>query len=652
MRRVSKLLSLAVLLCSAHAHAAETFIALAYHDVQDNPATERIADAETVSTADLVAQFSWMREHGYHPIGIDDVLAARAGRRALPDKAVLLTFDDGYLSTYTRVFPLLKLFRYPAVVAPMVSWLERPPGSQVRYGSQLVPRNDFLTWPQINEMQDSGLVEIASHSYDLHHGIEGNPQGNLEPAATTLAYDTRRGRYETDRHHLQRVRDDLARSVRTIARRTGRKPRVMVWPYGRYSAALVETARKLGMPVTLTLDDGINTPADAAAIRRVLIDDQAQLGRLVTILRGGEAPEPVRVAHVDLDYVYDKDPEQQEKNLGKLLDRIEALQINTVYLQAFADPDGNGEADALYFPNRHLPMRADLFNRVAWQLETRTGVRVYAWMPVLAFKLDPSQELARHVVLRETPTGAEVDPTRYPRLTPFDTDVRRMVGDLYEDLARHAYFDGVLFHDDATLAEDEDGSADALALYRSAWRLPASVAEIRASPDVTARWTQLKTEWLIDFTEYLANRVRPYRPGIKTARNLYAEVVLEPQAQAWFAQSLDAFVAHYDYVALMAMPYMEGADDPQSWLAGLAVKVGERAGALDKTVFELQSVDWRHRRLVDADELSAQMRLIERLGARHFGYYPDDFILGHPEIKKMRAAISLNTDPYRDPYRD
>jgi len=648
MRRVSKILALAVLLGSVHVRAAETFIALAYHDVQDNPATERIVDAETVSTADLVAQFAWMREHGYHPIGIGDVLAARDGRRALPDKAVLLTFDDGYLSTYTRVFPLLKLFHYPAVVAPMVSWIERPPGSQVQYGVHLVPRDDFLTWPQIREMQDSGLVEVASHSYNLHHGIVGNPQGNLEPAATTLEYDTRRGGYETDGRYRKRVRDDLAKSVRTIARRTGHKPRVMVWPYGRYSAPLVEIARELGMPVTLTLDDGINTTADAAAIRRVLVDDQAQLGRLVTILRGGDAPDPIRVAHVDLDYVYDRDPAQQEKNLGELLDRIEALQLNTVYLQAFADPDGNGEADALYFPNRYLPMRADLFNRVAWQLETRAGVRVYAWMPVLAFKLDPLQDLARHIVLRDTPAGAEADPTRYPRLTPFNTDVRSMIGDLYEDLARHAYFDGVLFHDDATLAEDEDGSADALALYRSTWRLPPSVAEIRASPEVAARWTQLKTEWLIDFTDYLANRVRPYRPGIRTARNLYAEVVLEPQAQTWFAQSLDTFVAHYDYVALMAMPYMEGADDPQSWLAELAVKVGERAGALDKTVFELQSVDWRHHRLVDADELSAQMRLIERLGVRHFGYYPEDFVLGHPEIRKMRAAISLNTDPYRD----
>ena len=648
MKRTVKVVALVLALCAMRAQAAEGFIALAYHDVQDNPAKERIADAETVSTADLVAQFAWMREHGYHPISIDDVLAARDGRRALPEKAVLLTFDDGYRSTYTRVFPLLKLFRYPAVVAPMVSWLERPAGSQVEYGRSSVAREHFMTWAQLKEMQDSGLVEIASHSYDLHHGIVGNPQGNLEPAATTLEYDVRRGRYETDRHYRQRVRDDLARSVRVIARRVGRKPRVMVWPYGRYNAPLLETARKLGMPVTLTLDDGANTPAGAAAIRRVLVDDQATLARLVTILRGGDAPAPTRVAHVDLDYVYDRDPAQQEKNLGELLDRIQALRINTVYLQAFADPDGNGEADALYFPNRHLPMRADLFNRVAWQLATRTGVRVYAWMPVLAFKLDPSQALARRVVLRDAPAGAEADPSRYPRLTPFNSEVRRMIGEVYEDLARHAYFSGVLFHDDATLAEDEDASGDALEFYQSAWGLPGSIAEIRRSPELTARWTRHKTEWLIDFTEYLADRVRPYRPDIRTARNLYAETVMEPQSQAWFAQSLDTFLAHYDYVALMAMPYMEGADDPRAWLARLAARVGERAGALEKTVFELQSVDWRHERFVDVDELSAQLRSVERLGVRHFGYYPDDFVQGHPEIGTLRAAISLNTDPYRD----
>ena len=94
------------------------------------------------------------------------------------------------------------------------------------------------------------------------------------------------------------------------------------------------------------------------------------------------------IAHVDLDYLYDADPAQQERNLGHLLDRLQKLGVNTVYLQAFSDPDGNGSADAVYFPCRRLPMRADLFNRVAWQIRTRTQVRrLYAWMPALGWEL-------------------------------------------------------------------------------------------------------------------------------------------------------------------------------------------------------------------------------------------------------------------------
>ena len=111
----------------------------------------------------------------------------------------------------------------------------------------------------------------------------------------------------------------------------------------------------------------------------------------------------MRVAHVDLDYVYDPDPARTDANLGKLVQRIADLGINTVFLQAFADPKGDGNIHELYFPNRHLPMRADLFNRVAWQLRSRGGVAVYAWMPVLAFDL--SADLPR-VQAWDPKTGA------------------------------------------------------------------------------------------------------------------------------------------------------------------------------------------------------------------------------------------------------
>lgn len=100
--------------------------------------------------------------------------------------------------------------------------------------------------------------------------------------------------------------------------------------------------------------------------------------------------------HVDLDYIYDKNPEQVERNLGHLLDRIREMGVNTVYLQAFSDPDANGSADMVYFPNRYLPMRADLFNRVAWQISTRTSVnRVYAWMPLMAWELPKSNPVSK-----------------------------------------------------------------------------------------------------------------------------------------------------------------------------------------------------------------------------------------------------------------
>ena len=105
-----------------------------------------------------------------------------------------------------------------------------------------------------------------------------------------------------------------------------------------------------------------------------------KLEDLVWNLYHPDRVDPLRVVQVDMDYIFDKDPAQQKRNLDRLLDRIKDMKINTVFLQAFADPDGNGTADALYFPNRYLPVRADLFNRVAWQLKTRAGVKVYAWL--------------------------------------------------------------------------------------------------------------------------------------------------------------------------------------------------------------------------------------------------------------------------------
>jgi poly-beta-1,6-N-acetyl-D-glucosamine N-deacetylase len=624
-------------------HAADTFRVLCYHDVREDVRVD--PDPYAVDTAELVSQFAWLKENGYRVVSLDDVLAAREGRRPLPEKAVLLSFDDGYRSTYTRVFPLLKLFGYPAVVALSGRWLDAPRGTTVEYEDRQVPRSEFLLWDEINEMVASGLVEIASHSYDLHRGIAGNPQGNRIPAAVTYAFEN--GQYEDQRAHVARIRADLARNSALIKSKTGRAPRVMVWPYGRDSEQAIGIARELGMPFAMNLDSGYNdVSGDLSRIRRDLIINNPNLNDFAAQMRSAPRPTPQRVVHVDLDYVYDADPGQQQANLDRLIDRIRAMRVSVVYLQAYADPDGNGQAAALYFPNRHLPVRADLFSYVAWQLRTRAGASVYAWMPVLAFELPAGNPVASRVV-RSSDPGAAQSAGRYHRLTPFSDEVRATVGEIYEDLARHARIDGLLFHDDATLDDFEDSSPEALRAYAE-WGLPTSVEAIRADPLLFDRWTRRKTEALIDLTAELVQRARRYQGTIKTARNLYARTVLEPHSEAWFAQTLPQFLSAYDYTAVMAMPWMEGAARPEAWLDTLARTVAAHPDGLQKTVFELQSVDWNTGKPVPAPRLAEQLRRLQRLGAVNIGYYPDDFISDHPAFSKVKPALSLQTFPRRD----
>lgn len=623
------------------AFAGNSFVSVCYHDVADKDPDQTYL---AVSTAKLVQQFNWLRENGYHPISVDQLVAAQNGGPALPDKAVLLTFDDGYISFYTHVFPLLKAFHFPAVLALVGSWLEVPADQPVHYGQQLAPRDLFVTWDQVREMHKSGLVEIASHTFNLHHGILANPQGSLEPAVITRLFDTAKNQYEDDQTYRDRLHQDLEANSSVIARETGRRPRVMVWPYGAYNGMAQDVARDIGMPITATLDEGMGDTDKLNTIPRRLVANDPNLPAFVEDLRGAALVPPMRVVHVDLDHVYDPDPMQQETNVDLLLERVKALGANTVFLQAFADPDGNGTADAVYFPNRHLPMRADLFNRVAWQLMRRLDVKVYAWMPVLGFELgDPNLVVAAY----DSATGTtSPNPLLYSRLSPFSPEARRRIFDMYEDLARYTPFDGLLFHDDAFLSDFEDASPAALEHYRTDWGLPASVAEIRADPALTKVWTRKKTEALVALTQDITKRVSLWRSPVFTARNIYAQVALNAGSEEWFAQSMPVFLRDYDYTALMAMPFMERAARPDEWLRNLVKEVKRHPDGLRRTVFELQSIDWprdgRGKTVrIPSEELRKQMRMLVLSGVKNFGFYPDDFAANHPAASIITPAFSL-----------
>jgi biofilm PGA synthesis lipoprotein PgaB len=193
--------------------------------------------------------------------------------------------------------------------------------------------------------------------------------------------------------------------------------------------------------------------------------------------------------------------------------------------------------------------------------------------------------------------------------------------DIYEDLAVNSYFEGLLFHDDGYLRDTE---------------LPALAAGDGGSA---------RTQALIDFTLALRNSAQRWRPKLATVRNLYAEPVLRPQSEAWFAQRLDLFNKAYDQTALMAMPWMEGSSTRSAGSTSCWPRYAARP-QLQHTLFELQTVDWRSGQPIPAERLRAQIRQLQAQGVHHFAWYPDDFIADQPSTHDARAAMSAGNFPY------
>jgi peptidoglycan/xylan/chitin deacetylase (PgdA/CDA1 family) len=431
MRRTAALIPILTMALVAHgastAPAADTdFTVLAYHDVVANPGD---LTYDGITLRSLTMQFDWLRENGHRVVSLDDVVAAQRGERPLPPRAVLLTFDDGYRSFYTHVYPLLRAFNYPAVFSVVGSFLDVPVRAQVRYGTNLIPREGFVSWGQLRELQRSGLVEIGSHTYGLHTTIYTNPQGGEVPAAVghgfirrraglrggekiplqlppprfgdvrsllrvpfrqylslaievaqaaiDYAYDPRTGRYETDEEYKQRVRADLERNSDLLEANLGVRPRVITWPYGRWNEVTMEAARQAGMPISLTLDVERANTRELGRIGRFYATQNPGVRFVADTLTQPPQPELLRGLCVNLDEIYAPSAEEQDVRLGRILDRILAFRPTMVLLGAASSAPEGG----VYFPTDRLPVRADLFSRAAWQIFARAGAVVYGWLP-------------------------------------------------------------------------------------------------------------------------------------------------------------------------------------------------------------------------------------------------------------------------------
>ena len=358
----------------------------------------------------------YLKAEGYYFADLGEYIAYCKGEVSLPEKTVMLTFDDGYASFYNKAYPLLKKHRVPAMLAMVTSWMDGKRPADVRA---------LVSWEQLQEMEASGLVTVVSHTDSLHTQRVVTPQGSVGSIIQNRLFV--QGAYETDAAYTRRLRNDLRYVQQKFKDKLGHKARAIVWPYGRYSGKAVAIAKEEGFESSFLLDGGINTGAanDLYFAKRMIIYNNPSVQELKQMLDKQDSPyKHMLVAQVDIDSIYDADQRIMDQNINGLLDRLYRNKVNVVVLQAFANPEGDGNVRQEYFKNDVVPVRADVFNYISMRLGN-DGKRVFAWMPTLAIA----------PLLNEHNAVQAYDANKkgwYKRFSPFDEDAVAKDANMYE----------------------------------------------------------------------------------------------------------------------------------------------------------------------------------------------------------------------------
>ena len=184
----------------------------------------------------------YLQENGYTTVTVADLIAYVDEGVPLPDKPVMLTFDDGYYNNYLYAHPLLKQYGMRAVISPIGAVSEFYSDNP---SEQDKPRYSHVTWEQLTEMVESGVWEIGHHSYDLHHTDQGR-KGVAQKKG------------EDGKDYRETLLSDLNKAATLLKERVGVTTAAFVYPFGAYTTGTDPVLREWGFRVTLTCEERVS----------------------------------------------------------------------------------------------------------------------------------------------------------------------------------------------------------------------------------------------------------------------------------------------------------------------------------------------------------------------------------------------------------
>ena len=182
----------------------------------------------------------FLKNNGYETVTVNEIIGFVNGKCDLPEKSIMITFDDGCETLYSYALPLLEKYGFNAVGFAV--------GSLADTYTELDDHNlnySCLDWNEIKEMCEGGTVDIQSHSYDLHKN-------------TAERSGAKKKKDESFEEYSEFLTDDVSKMKERMIKHTGKAPVAFAYPFGSYSAESAEILKKCGIEMVFTCEERVN----------------------------------------------------------------------------------------------------------------------------------------------------------------------------------------------------------------------------------------------------------------------------------------------------------------------------------------------------------------------------------------------------------
>lgn len=208
-----------------------------YHHISNSAERQ---NKYTISVNEFESDLKFLKSKGYEAVSVSQVLDFVNGGKPLPQKPIMITFDDGFESFYVYALPLLKKYDARAVMAVVGTYADKFTKAQDHHVEY-----SYLTWEEIGELARSGFVEIGNHTNNLHE-------------SSSQRRGCRINRGENEAEYRKMLYKDLSSCQDKVKKATGEAPKVMVYPFGYNCRQSMELIREMGFSAAFTCEEKVN----------------------------------------------------------------------------------------------------------------------------------------------------------------------------------------------------------------------------------------------------------------------------------------------------------------------------------------------------------------------------------------------------------